>query len=89
VVRRAVVDFLAPARFDDALSIRVRTAHLGNRSARLEYIVDNSQTGLRPVVAETVLACVEISSMRSMPWPQFWRQRVMEFEGENLRIGQQ
>jgi acyl-CoA thioester hydrolase len=89
VVRRAVVDFLAPARFDDALAIRVRTAQLGNRSARLEYIVDNVDTGLRPVVAETVLVCVEMATMRSMAWPEFWRQRLAEFEGENLRVGQQ
>jgi acyl-CoA thioester hydrolase len=88
VVRRAVVDYLAPARFDDALAIRVRTAHLGNRSARLEYLVDNVDTGLRPVVAETVLVCVEMAAMRSMAWPEFWRQRLAEFEGENLRIGQ-
>lgn len=88
VVRRAVVDYLAPARFDDALAIRVRTAHLGNRSARLEYIVDNVDTGLRPVVAETVLVCVEMAAMRSMAWPEVWRQRLTEFEGENLRVGQ-
>jgi len=88
VVRRAVVDYLAPARFDDALAIRVRTAHLGHRSARIEYLVDNVDTGLRPVVAETVLVCVEMATMRSMPWPQFWRERVMELEGENLRVGQ-
>jgi acyl-CoA thioester hydrolase len=88
VVRRAVVDYLAPARFDDALAIRVRTAHLGHRSARLEYLVDNVDTGLRPVVAETVLVCVEMASMRSMPWPQYWRDRVMELEGENLKVGQ-
>src|SRR5436309_8735810 len=88
VVRRAVVDYLAPARFDDALAIRVRTAHLGYRSARFEYLVDNVDTGLRPVVAETVLVCVEMAAMRSMAWPEFWRQRVVEFEGENLRIGQ-
>lgn len=88
VVRRAVVDFLAPARFDDALAIRVRTAQLGNRSARLEYLVDNVDTGLRPVVAETVIVCVEMATMRSMPWPQFWRQRVLELEGENVRVGQ-
>ena len=79
---------LAPARFDDALAIRVRTAHLGNRSARLEYIVDNVDTGLRPVVAETVLVCVEMAAMRSMAWPEVWRQRLTEFEGENLRVGQ-
>src|SRR5437870_10547310 len=40
VVRRSVVDYLAPARFDDPLAIRVRTAQIGNRSARVEYVVD-------------------------------------------------
>jgi len=88
VVRRAVVDYLAPARFDDPLAIRVRTAQLGNRSARLEYIVDNVETGLRPVVGETVLVCVEMSTLRSMPWPEIWRQRVVELEGENVQVGQ-
>jgi acyl-CoA thioester hydrolase len=88
VVRRAVVDYLAPARFDDALAIRVRTAQLGNRSARMEYIVDNVETGLRPVVAETVLVCVELATMRSMAWPEIWRQRVVEVEGENVQVGQ-
>jgi acyl-CoA thioester hydrolase len=88
VVRRAVVDYLAPARFDDALAIRVRTAQLGNRSARLEYIVDNVDTGLRPLIGETVLVCVEMATLRSMPWPEFWRQRVLEIEGENVQVGQ-
>ena len=88
VVRRAVIDYLAPARFDDALAIRVRTAQLGNRSARMEYLVDNVETGLRPVLAETVLVCVEIATMRSIAWPEIWRQRVAEVEGENLRLGQ-
>ena len=88
VVRRTAIEYLSPARFDDPLSIRVRTAYLGNRSARIEYVVDNLETGLRPVVAETVIVCVELASMRSIPWPQLWRERVREFEGENLEIGQ-
>ena len=88
VVRRAVIDFLAPARFDDALAIRVRTAQLGSRSARLEYLVDNVDTGLRPLAAETVIVCVELATMRSMPWPEIWRQRVLELEGANVRVGQ-
>jgi acyl-CoA thioesterase FadM len=66
----------------------VRTAYLGGRSARLEYVVDNVETGLRPLVGETVLVCVEMSSMRSIPWPQVWRERIHEFEGENLQVGQ-
>jgi len=88
VVRRAVVDFLAPARFDDPLAIRVRTAWLGHRSARLEYIVDNVESGLRPAVGETVVVCVEMSSLRSMPWPEVWRRRVLELEGDNVQVGQ-
>jgi acyl-CoA thioester hydrolase len=88
VVRRSVLDHLAPARFDDALAIRVRTAWLGGRSARIEYVVDNVETGLRPAVGETLLVCVEMATFRSSPWPEIWSARVREFEGENLLIGQ-
>ena len=88
VVRRSVVDYLAPARFDDPLAIRVRTAQLGNRSARMEYVVDNLENGLRPVVGETVLVCVELATMRSIPWPQYWRDRILELEGANVQVGQ-
>ena len=88
VVRRSVVDFLAPARFDDPLAIRVRTAYLGTSSAKLEYVVDNVESGLRPVIGETVIVCVELANLRSMPWPQIWRDRIHELEGEALRVGQ-
>ena len=84
VVRQAAIEYLAPARFDDPLSIRVRTAQIGNRSCRLEYLVDNVETRLRCVVGQTVLVCLEMATFRSMPWPQIWRDRVSEFEGPNL-----
>ena len=84
VVRQAAIEYLAPARFDDPLSIKVRTAHIGNRSCRLEYMVDNVETRLRCVVGQTVLVCLEMATFRSMPWPQIWRDRIAEFEGENL-----
>ena len=84
VVRQAAIEYLAPARFDDPLSIKVRTAYLGTRSSRLEYIVDNVETGLRCVIGQTVLVCLEMATFRSMPWPQVWRERVAQFEGENL-----
>ena len=88
IARRTVMDHLAPARFDDPLAIRVRIAEMSQRSAKMECIVDNIETGLRPLVAETVLICVEMSTFRSTPWPEFWRDRVRELEGENLIVGQ-
>ena len=88
VVRRSAVEHLGPARFDDPLAIRVRTSYLGRSSARLEYVVDNLETGLRPLIAETVIVCVELPALRSLPWPEVWRQRVRELEGNNLQVGQ-
>jgi acyl-CoA thioester hydrolase len=88
VVRRAAVEHLAPARFDDPLAIRVRTSYLGQSSAKLEYVVDNLETGLRPLIAETLIVCVEMPGLRSLPWPDVWRQRVRELEGNNLQAGQ-
>lgn len=87
VVRRAAIEFLAPARFDDPIIIRVRCSHLGGSSARFEYLVDNGD-GLRLLVAETVLVCTERESLRTMQWPQVFRERVQELEAESLQIGQ-
>jgi acyl-CoA thioesterase FadM len=50
--------------------------------------VDNVETGLRQVAGQTVLVCVEMSSLRSMPWPEVWRQRVLELEAGNIQVGQ-
>src|SRR5260370_41160653 len=86
VVRRPIIDHLARARFDDPLAIRLRTSYLGNRSARIEYLVDNVDNGLRPAVAETVIVCVEVSTLRSIPWRVIWRERVQEFKPENLQV---
>src|SRR5256885_5427995 len=65
VVRRTGIDYLSPARFDDPLAIHVRTSYLGNKSARLEYMVDNVETELRPVVAGTVIGCGEMGTLKS------------------------
>ena len=88
VVRRAVVDYLAPARFDDPLLIRVRTSYIGNKSAKFEYLIDHIDTGLRLVIAETVVVCLEMVPFRSAPWPQAWRERISALEGPNVQVGQ-
>ena len=88
VVRRSVVDYLAPARFDDTLLLRVRCAYLGNSSARFEYLVDLIESGLRTVVGETVLICLDMERFCSTPWPQLWRDRVIDYEEGNVQLGQ-
>ena len=86
VVRRASVEFLAPARFDDAVILRVRCAQLGNSSLRFEYLVDSGDQ-LRLLVAETLMVCIEVEHQRSMALPLVLRERVAEYEAENLIVG--
>jgi acyl-CoA thioester hydrolase len=87
IVRRATLEFLAPARFDDAVIFRVRCAQLGNSSAQFEYLVDNGDE-LRLLIAQTVIACVDMATFRAADWPLVFRERVQEIEGENLQVGQ-
>jgi acyl-CoA thioester hydrolase len=86
VVRRVGAEFLAPARFDDAIILRVRVAQLGNSSCRFEYLVDNGAP-LRLLVAETLMVCIEVESQRSIALPLILRERIAEYEAENLIIG--
>ena len=88
VVRTAAVEYLAPARFDESLLVRVRASYLGYRSCRFEYLVDNVDTGLRHVLGATLMVCVELKTFKGIPWPQVWRDRIGEFEGAELQTGQ-
>ena len=89
VVRTAAVEYMAPARFDDALLVRVRASYLGYRSCRFEYLVDNADSRLRHLVAETVMVCVQPPEFKVLPWPRVWRDRLADIEGDDLRQGQQ
>ncbi len=86
VVRRVGAEFLAPARFDDAIILRVRVAQLGNSSLRFEYLVDNGAP-LRLLVAETLVVCIEVEQQRSIALPLILRERIAEYEAENLMVG--
>ena len=86
VVRRVGAEFLAPARFDDAIILRLRVAQLGNSSLRFEYLVD-SGAPLRLLVAETLMVCIEVEHQRSIALPLILRERITEYEAENLIVG--
>lgn len=88
VLRRSVVEHFAPARFDDSLLIRVRAAHLGHTSCRFEYIVDNADTRLRLVLGEALLVCITAAALKRIAWPEVWRERLAEFEGPDMTVGQ-
>lgn len=71
VVRRVVVDYLAPARFNDALTVTVAPGAIRGASLDVRQTVDAGPTRL--VCAGVTLACVDAARFKpvKIPTPLF------------------
>jgi|GEM_PF-1278789 len=87
VVRHTSVEHFAPAHFDELMMIKTRCSYLGNSSARFETLIDSAD-GLRFLVADSAVVCVEVSGFSSVSWPGVFRERVQAHEEDRLQIGQ-
>ncbi len=74
MVRRTNLDYLAPARLDDALVVATRCASLGAATVELEQIVQSGDRAL--VVCKLQLACLRASDFRPQRIPQRWRDAL-------------
>jgi acyl-CoA thioester hydrolase len=74
MVRRAKLDYLAPARLDDDLVVVTRPVVIGAASVELRQSLHRvAEPGLTLVVAEIQLACVRLSDIRPARLPPRWR----------------
>lgn len=73
LVRRCEIDYLAPARFDDALHVETRVLRCGRASLDLEQVV--TRAGRRLVAATVRLAYVDASG-RPAPLPSSIREAL-------------
>jgi acyl-CoA thioester hydrolase len=74
--KKAVVEYHAPAHFDDMLNITVQPAKLGNTSVVFALNVWRGEvgTGTHVVSGELVYVHVEVALMKPSPWPSAWRE---------------
>jgi acyl-CoA thioester hydrolase len=73
--KKAVVEYHAPAHFDDELRITVQPAKLGNTSVVFALNVWRGEVGMgmHVVSGELVYVYVETAAMKPRPWPQAYR----------------
>lgn len=77
MVRRAKLDYLAPARLDDALIVATRPQTIGAASVVLVQSFHLAEPPHRTlVVAEIHLACVRMRDMRPARIPPRWRDTL-------------
>jgi acyl-CoA thioester hydrolase len=83
-MRASVVEYHAPARFDDLLEVFVRVERVGTTSVTYDhaaYRVDEDGTGdILMATAKQTIVLIELASRRPIPVPDAFRTRIAEFE---------
>ena len=76
VVRRALIDFIRPARLDDLLDIEVEPAKLARVYVELKQ---EARCGARVLArAQVRVACLKQSDFKPVPLPQFLRESIQK-----------
>ncbi len=76
--RKAVIEYHAPARFDDVLDIGVRCAELGRSSMRFVLEIYKDDTLL--VSGEMMYVHADSRVRKSVAVPETWRAALITFE---------
>jgi YbgC/YbaW family acyl-CoA thioester hydrolase len=83
-MRASSVEYHAPARFDDLLEVFVRVERIGTTSVTYGHaaykLIDDGPDELM-VTAKQTLVWLDVSERRSLPVPDLFRERILEFEG--------
>jgi acyl-CoA thioester hydrolase len=78
-----VVEYLAPARFDDLLEIFVRVERIGTTSITYDHaayrLTDDDEEELMST-AKATLVCIALDVRRAVPVPDALREQVTAFE---------
>jgi acyl-CoA thioester hydrolase len=80
VMRAVSTEYLAPARFDDLIEIYCRVARIGRTSVTYELAAYKVDDDRQMVNSEQTLVLVDLEERRACPIPDWWRERIEEFE---------
>jgi acyl-CoA thioester hydrolase len=86
-MRASIVEYLAPARFDDLLEVFVRVERIGTTSITYDhaaYRVDEDEDGddVLMATAKQTLVLLDLAGRRPVPVPGAFREQIAEFQGE-------
>ena len=84
VMRANTIEYHAPARFDDLIEVFIRVARIGRTSLTYECAAYREDDDALMVTATQTLVLVDLDERRAHPIPDSYRDRIAEFEGEDL-----
>ena len=84
VMRASTIEYLAPANFDDLIEVFVRVSRIGRTSVTYECAAYSAEDDVLMVTAQQTLVLVDLAQRRARPVPDDLRERVREFEADDL-----
>ncbi|MEX2211497.1 MAG: thioesterase family protein [Gaiellaceae bacterium] len=81
VMRASVIEYHAPARFDELLEVFVRVERIGLTSITYDHAAYRVDDDLLMVTAKQTLVLVDLDERRPLEVPQAFRDLIASFEG--------
>jgi YbgC/YbaW family acyl-CoA thioester hydrolase len=79
-LRKATLEYLGPARYDDELAVCCRVARLGRSSMTFNFEIYRGAEPQPLVSAELVYVNADPATMKAAPLPDELRERVRRYE---------
>ena len=80
VVASVKIDYLVSIQFDDPVRVGIKVGHLGSKSLRFRFQVENSENQTVFARGEVVMVAYNQAEDHSMPVSQEWREKLAAFE---------
>lgn len=74
------IAYRAPITFRQPVRVGVCFDRLGNKSLKMKYRIENSQTGQEYATAETVQVAYDYRTQSTIPIPDLWREKISDFD---------
>jgi acyl-CoA thioester hydrolase len=79
-LRKATLEYLGSARYDDLLTVCCRVARLGRSSMIFHFEIYREPDDIALVTAELVYVNADPATMKAAPLPEDLRSRVLRYE---------
>jgi acyl-CoA thioester hydrolase len=86
VMRANVVEYFAPAVFDDEIEVFCRVARIGRTSLTYEFAAYREPDDVLMVTATQTVVLVDLAERRARRVPGRIRDRLAAFEGDDLDL---
>ena len=75
------ITYFEPIYFGQNIKVGVHAAKFGNKSMTWEQNIVDTDTGEELAKGEVILVTYDYKEERTIPIPQAWREKIIEFEG--------